>query len=88
MQEIDPGGKRCLGIRAGLNRRVVSGIVVGGEWSGEIPVQATSCMYTGRQNSENRAAKWELKSLSQYSNERHDASYTPRSVYSTLDSPC
>ena len=49
MQEIDPGGKRCLYIPVGLNRSEVSHIVVGGEGSGELPVQVTSSVYTGRQ---------------------------------------
>jgi hypothetical protein len=34
VQEIDPGGKRYLCIRAGLNRRKASGIVAGGEGGG------------------------------------------------------
>lgn len=37
VQEIDPGGKRCLCFRAGQNRREVFGIVAGGE--GGIPVR-------------------------------------------------
>jgi hypothetical protein len=48
VQEIDPGGKRCLCIRAGLNRREVSGIVAGGEGVGELPGQVSSSMYRGR----------------------------------------
>jgi len=47
VQEIDPGGKRYMCIRAGLNRRKASGIVAAGEGVGvELPVWVTSSMYT------------------------------------------
>ena len=87
-QEIDPGGKRCLDIRAGLNRREVSGLVANEEGGGDyLDWKAALCTQDDT-NSENLAPKWEPKSQSQYSKERHDTSYTPRLVYFTLDCPC